>query len=175
MAEPNVGTLTDRRGLVSWPAIFAGTFVFLAIEVTFGVLGIALFSAPNGVWSGGAGAWLIVLSIIAMYIGARAAGHLGAVERKLSGVYHGLATFGVSVFAAIVIAALVLMTTYGGQAATVAQQTATPTSIISVVSTAGWWLVWALCGAFIAACIGGGISVPRAGARVSEVPAQRAA
>jgi hypothetical protein len=34
----------DRRigSRRSWPAIFAGSFVFLAIEVTFGVLGTAV-------------------------------------------------------------------------------------------------------------------------------------
>ncbi len=169
MAEAYVPV--QGRSLVAWPAIFAGTFVFLAIEVTFGILGTAIFS-PSGKWSGGAGVWLIVLSIIAMYFGALAAGHLGAANSTRNGVYHGLATFGVSIFAAIVIAAL--MTTFSGSGAAAARQQP-PMTIIDAINTTGWWLFGALGGAFIACLVGGANSVPRALAPVSQVPTQRAA
>ncbi len=175
MAEPYVGSaVVDGRPGVSWPAIFAGTFVFVAIEVTFGILGTAIFASSNGTWSAGAGVWLIVLSIISMYFGGRAAAHLAGVGRRLNGLYHGLATFGVSVFTAIVVAALVLLTTLGGSAGSMAASRGTVT-IISAVSTAGWWLFGALCGAFIAAMIGGSNAAPKSLAPVSQVPTQRAA
>ena len=61
---------TDRRiaSRMSWPAIFAGTFVFLAIEVTFGVLGTAVFASaanpasthPVTGMSAGIGIWLVI-------------------------------------------------------------------------------------------------------------------
>jgi hypothetical protein len=169
--------VTEVRSLgevVSWPAIFAGTFVFVAIELTFGVLGTAIF-APGGVWSGGAGVWLIVLSIISMYFGARAAAHLARSPNSLNGLYHGLATFGVSAFTAIVIAALALMTSFGGRAGTLAQAQGGPATIFQGAQTAGWWLFGALCGAFIAAMIGGSSGVRKPLAPVSQVPTQRAA
>ncbi len=173
MAEPYVGV--ERMAGPSWPGIFAGTFVFLAIELTFGLLGLAIFAAPNGVWTAGAGVWLIILSIISMFFGAKAAGHWAHAPRKLNGVYHGLATFGVSAFAVIIIAALSLMTTYGGHAAGAVESQAGPATIVSVTSTLGWWLFGAFCGAFLAAMAGGASAVSRTMAPVSQVPGQRAA
>jgi len=35
----------------SWSGIFVGTFLFLAIEATFGVLGIAVFTSTAGLHS----------------------------------------------------------------------------------------------------------------------------
>ncbi len=45
----SVSTIVPREApRTSWSSIFAGTFVFLAIELTFGVLGMAVFaSAAN--------------------------------------------------------------------------------------------------------------------------------
>ncbi len=173
MAEPYVGI--ERMAGPSWPGIFAGTFVFLAIELTFGLLGVAIFAAPNGVWTPGAGVWLIVLSIISMFFGAKAAAHWANLPRKLNGVYHGLATFGVSSFAVIIIAALSLMTTFEGHAAGAAASQAAPTTIMGMASTLGWWLFGAFCGAFIAAIVGGASAVRRTMAPVAQVPGQRVA
>ncbi len=118
--------------------------------------------------------WLIVLSIISMFFGARAAGHLARSTRKLNGLYHGLAVFGVSCFTAVVIAALALISTFGGSAVGVTQSQGTVT-ITGAVQTAGWWLFATLCGAFIFAMIGGASSARRPVAPVAQVPSQRAA
>lgn len=175
MAEPYVGTVERRMAGVSWPAIFAGTFVFAAIEITFGVLGAAIF-APGGVWGAGAGVWLIVLSIISMYFGARACSHLAYAADRTNGMYHGLATFGVSSFLAIIITALALLSTFGGATVQATNATAVaPHSVFQAVQTAGWWLFGALGGAFIAAWIGGTHGIRRVPVRVSEVPSQRVA
>jgi hypothetical protein len=160
---------------VSWPAIFAGAFVFLAIELTFGVLGTAIF-APGGVWGAGAGVWLIVLSIISMYFGARAAAHLAASPDRVNGLVHGLSVFGVSCFAAIIIATLALMGSFSGVTVQATSATAVvPRSLYQAVQTAGWWLFGAMGGAFIAAWIGGSQGMRRAQASVSQVPSQRVA
>src|SRR6185437_1909013 len=98
------GTMADGyidRGIasrMSWPAIFAGTFVFLAIEVTFGVLGTAVFASaanpasahPVSGMSAGIGIWLVILSIIALYFGGRAASALSGTTSSHVGMYHGL-------------------------------------------------------------------------------------
>ncbi len=117
---------------------------------------------------------LIVLSLIAMYFGARAGAHLSHCLTRLNGLYHGLAVFGVSCFAAIIIAALALMTTFGGSAGRMAAQHA-PTTIFGGIQTAGWWLFGALITSFITAMWGGASGAPRVLAPVSQVPSQRAA
>jgi hypothetical protein len=157
----------DRRlgSRLSWPAIFAGTFVFLAIEVTFGVLGTAVFaSAENpasahpvtGV-SAGIGIWLVILSIIALYFAGRAATSIsGAVDRHI-GMYHGLVTFGMSVFTSILVSAMMLGSTTLAPASNAAA--AGPATVGDVVSTAGYWLFVALLLGMIAAALGGSQAV----------------
>jgi len=159
--------MVPREGpRTSWSGIFAGTFVFLAIEITFGVLGMAIFaSAANlgtarPVWgeSTGIAAWVIVETIIAFYFAGRAAGHLSGAVRRLTGLYQGLVTFGMSLFAAVLIAGIALGTTTGG---TTGIANASPNSVLSVAITGGWtlWLAMLLGG--IAACIGGAHAVPQ--------------
>lgn len=154
----------DRRlvSRMSWPAIFAGTFVFLAIEVTFGILGTAVFAnienpAANHPVTGmstGIGFWVVILSIIALYFGGRAAGALSGATKKHVAMYHGLVTFGLSVFTAIVVGALVLGSTTIAPATRAVGNTS-PATIGSVVTTAGYWLFAALLLGMIAAAMGG--------------------
>jgi hypothetical protein len=146
---------------ISWPAIFAGTFVFLAIEMTFGVLGTAIFASaanpssahPVSGMSAGIGIWLVILTIIAMYFGGRAAAALSGVRDTHAGMYHGLTTFGLSVFTSIVLTALVLGSTTVAPAS--AAGAAGPATVADVVSTAGYWLFVALLLGMIAAAMGG--------------------
>jgi hypothetical protein len=153
----------DRRiaSRMSWPAIFAGTFVFLAIEVTFGVLGTAVFASaanpasahPVTGMSAGIGIWLVILSIIALYFGGRAASALSGTTSSHVGMYHGLVTFGVSVFTSVLVLAMVLGSTTAAPVARVANAGAA--TVGSVVSTAGYWLFVALLLGMIAAAKGG--------------------
>ena len=150
------------RSRMSWPAIFAGTFVFLAIEVTFGVLGTAIFASaanpasthPVSGMSAGIGIWLVILSIIALYFGGRAAAALSGTIDSHTGMYHGLVTFGVSVFTSVVVGAMVLGTTTLAPA-TRAASAAGPATVSDHVATAGYWLFVALVLGMIAAAIGG--------------------
>ena len=161
MADGYIDRRANLGSHISWPAIFAGTFVFLAIEVTFGVLGTAIFanaSNPNSAhpvtgMSAGIGIWLVILSIIALYYGGRTAAALSGANDRHTGMYHGLATFGFSVFTSIVVAALVLGTTVPNPAAAVSN--ASPATVGSVVTTAGYWLFVALLLGMIAAAMGG--------------------
>ncbi len=152
---------------MSWPAIFAGTFVFLAIEVTFGVLGMAIFASaaspssahPVTGMSAGIGIWLVILSIIALYFAGRAATAISGTTDSHIGMYHGLTTFGLSVFTSIVVAALALGSTTIAPASAV--HAAGPATVADVVATAGYWLFVALLLGMIAAAMGGQQAVNR--------------
>jgi hypothetical protein len=165
---------SDRRiaTRISWPAIFAGTFVFLAIEVTFGVLGTAIFASaanpasakPVSGMSAGIGIWLVILSIISLYCAGRAASALSGTANSHVGMYHGLVTFGLSVFTSILVTALMLGSTMATPASSAAN--ASVATVSSVVATAGYWLFIALLLGMIAAAAGGSQAI-------KKVPAQR--
>ena len=135
---------------MSWSAVFAGTFVFLSIEATFGALAVALFrSGPAaGTLGAGPGVWMIVLSIIALYFGARAAAHLSGEFRRLDGMYCGLVTFGLSIFASLLIAVMI------------AGNTAIAAALPAMIGANTAWLFVTLILSGIAAGIGGALGVP---------------
>lgn len=145
----------------SWTGIFAGTFLFLAIEVTFGVLGVAIFgSATNPVSrnpigfgvSAGIGIWMVILSIIALYCGGKLSGRLTGATTRNMGMYAGLVTFGMSVFTAILVTAFALISTVGGSTGI---SYASPYRLDSIVTTGGYWLFVALVLAMFSAAMGG--------------------
>jgi hypothetical protein len=152
--------LLQTRRVTSWSAIFAGTFVFLAVEATFGLLGLAIFANasnpaaahPVTGMSAGIGIWTVILTIIALYCGGRAAGHLSGVTDKLNGMYHGLVTFGLSIFATVLITAMILGTNPGTVSSAV---NAAPSTIGDVLTTAGYWLFVALLLGGLSAILGG--------------------
>lgn len=102
------------RSRVDWGAIWAGVFAFIAIWAVFGTLGTAIFAteanpgAPRPITGMGWGMsiWAIVLTIIAMYVGGRVTGTLTSIANRREGVVHGLAMFGLSVAAVLVIVVL---------------------------------------------------------------------
>jgi hypothetical protein len=131
----------------SWSSVFAGTFVFLAIEITFGMLAWAIFAPQASGLSAGSGIWMIILSIIALYFGAQTAAHFSSADRRLNGMYYGLVTFGLSIFSSILIATMAV-----GSAATSAR------SLLDGMSANAGWLFVALILGGIAAAIGGAFS-----------------
>jgi hypothetical protein len=159
------GYIERRVSRLSWPAIFAGTFVFLAIEVTFGVLGTAVFASaenpssahPVTGMSAGIGIWLVILSIIALYFAGRAATSLSGTADRHTGMYHGLVMFGMSVFTSVLITAMMLGSTTIAPASRAAA--AGPATVGDVVATAGYWLFVALLLGMIAAAMGGSQAV----------------
>src|SRR5512146_1532136 len=97
----------------SWSAIFAGTFVFLAISITFLALGIAIFggsaSTPtSGTMATGISIWQGIVTLFALYFAGRAAGRLCGTGNRNIALYHGLVTFGMCIFAALLTAVLIL-------------------------------------------------------------------
>lgn len=95
---------------VSWGAIWAGMFTFVAIWSVFGILGEAIFassanpntSQPISGMAVGMGIWSIVLTIIAMYVAGRVTAHLSGFLDRGVRIIHGIAMFGLSVMAVIV-------------------------------------------------------------------------
>jgi hypothetical protein len=73
---------------------------------------------------------MIILSIIALYFGAKAASHLAGETRKLNGMYYGLVMFGLSIFASVLIATMI------------AGNTANAGLLLGMVSAKALWAVY---------------------------------
>lgn len=174
MEFPASAPATSRPFMWSWAGIFAGTFMFLAIETTFGILGAAIFatvSNPNvaapttPAMSTGLQVWMVILSIIALYFAGKTASKLlyGPADRNL-GMYHGLVTFGMSILTTF----LIVAAAWSGSAASSAVG-ARPLTLGGAIATGGeWWLFAALILAMISAAIGG-----MHGVRTTRVPTER--
>jgi len=162
MATQTFTQVPPRESYFSWASIFAGTFVFLAIEATFGVLGAAVFasavtpSSNNPVAGGtewGFGIWMVVLSIIALYFGGKTAGKLSGTADRNRGMYQGLTVFGMSIFTSILVTALVLGPTVRGGVPNPGTQPVH--TVADVIAVGGYWLFVGLVLSMIAAAIGG--------------------
>ncbi len=162
MATQNLAMVPPRENYFSWASIFAGTFVYLAIEVTFGLLGAAIFasaSAPrqaapmHGGVGWGLGIWMVVLSIIASYFGAKTAGRLSNAVDSNRGMYQGLVVFGMAIFTTILVTALSIGSVVNNGTLNPARYSAT--SVADIVAVGGYWLFVALVLSMIASAIGG--------------------
>lgn len=96
---------------INWGAIWAGVFTFVAIWSVFGMLGEAIFVSAANASTAGAGTgisigmaiWAIVLTIIAMYVGGRVTAHFVNFADRMGRIMHGMAMFGLSVFAVVLL------------------------------------------------------------------------
>jgi hypothetical protein len=152
---------TPVQRTFSWSGIFAGTFLFLAIEATFAILGVAVFASAanpmstNPVGTGittGAGIWMVILSIVALYFAGKLAARLSGASTRNLGMHTGFVTFGMSVFTSILITALMLGSTVAGSTGI---RYDTPTHVANVLMTGGYWLFVALVLGMISAAVGG--------------------
>src|SRR6185312_5365515 len=170
--------VTPVPRMFSWTGIFAGTFLFLAIEATFGILGVAIFgSATNpasanpvgpGV-SAGVGIWMVVLSIIALYFAGKLAGRLTGANSRNMGMYAGLVTFGMCIFTAALISALTLGSTVSG---TNGIEAVNPVRLADILTTGGYWLFIALVLAMLSAAMGGIHGATSSGLRMTSTTAR---
>jgi len=97
-------TLKENRTI--WSAIFAGTVITLVIQITLALLGIGIgFSTinpateavPVGMALGiGSVIWWLLISIVALYFGGWTASRLAGIHSRLSGMMHGLITWGMT-------------------------------------------------------------------------------
>jgi hypothetical protein len=101
---------------ISWGAIFAGAIIALATQLVLTLIGTAVGLAtlnpatgqnPSGTTLGiGAGAWLVISSLVSLFLGGYIAGRLGGT---FNGWLHGLATW-----ATVAMLTILLLTTAAG-------------------------------------------------------------
>ena len=102
---------------ISWGAVFAGAIIALATQIVLALIGMAIGLAtlnpgtgdsPSGTALGtGAAIWLVVSSLISLFIGGYIAARLAG---RFNGWLHGLITW-----ATLTLLTLVLLTTAAGQ------------------------------------------------------------
>ena len=98
MQEAFIGTDRDHRGTnASWGAVLAGTVMFLALMVVFGLISGAL-----GL-SGAGGIVVAIWSIIAMVLALAAAGFVAGALAMRGGLLHGLVTWATSLVGILVL------------------------------------------------------------------------
>ena len=101
---------------ISWGAIFAGAIIALATQLVLTLIGTAVGLAtlnpatgenPSGTTLGiGAGVWLVISSLVSLFLGGYIAGRLGGT---FNGWLHGLATW-----ATVTMFTILLLTTAAG-------------------------------------------------------------
>ena len=155
MASTVVGPrLYADESKTAWGAIFGGTFVYIAVMSTFGLmLSSAIFSS-SGWTSLGFTIWNAIVAIISLYIAGRATSHLARVTDRSIGMWHGLITFGMSFIATVLVLGIALATAAPFSRAA-AGNTNVAGNLISVASGGGWVLWCGMFLGFIAAAIGG--------------------
>ena len=160
------------RGRTNWPAIWAGVFIFMAIWLVFGALGLAIFASasPGATYSlanmgVGMGIWTVVLTVIAMYVAGLETARLAAVNDRHDNLMHGMAMFGLSAVAAIVVAELA-RAGFAGGAASAAAATMPAAATMGVSAALGWVSFISLFLGWLAALLGAasaGSTKPTAG------------
>lgn len=88
---------------VSWGAIFAGVVVALSVQLLLSILGMAIgFGVvdpaqdvdPLAGIGVGAGIWLLVSTLIALFLGGWTAGRLAGIPLRTSALLHGVVVWG---------------------------------------------------------------------------------
>jgi hypothetical protein len=90
---------------VSWGAIFAGSLVAIVVDIMLSLLGLgiglgiispATEDNPLGMIGIGAGIWMGISALIALFAGAWVAGRLAGIPRRSIGAIHGIVVWGVA-------------------------------------------------------------------------------
>lgn len=97
--------VTNAAKRVSWGAIFAGTVVAVAVHVLLSILGIAIGASvidpayesdPLDGIAIGTGIYLVISSILSLFVGGYVAGALAIIQERLDRTLHGIATWAVA-------------------------------------------------------------------------------
>jgi hypothetical protein len=109
---------------ISWGAIFAGVIIAMAVQFLLSLLGTGIGMstvdpAPGdtpsaGAFGLGAGIWWTVSSLIALFIGGWAAGHLAGNPLKKDGALHGFLTWALSTLVILYLISSAVGTVIGG-------------------------------------------------------------
>jgi hypothetical protein len=110
---------------VSWGAVFAGVIVTVVLQLLFTLLGVGIGAAtvqplqqsdPGKGLGMGTAIWLLVSTLISVYIGARVAGGLCGCARQSERGMHGILAWGTTAIASIVFLTSAAGTLFGGAA-----------------------------------------------------------
>jgi hypothetical protein len=95
-----------HRSRMSWPAVFAGVTIAIAVQIVLGLLGTGIGmslvdpvsgSTPSASGFGiGAGLWWVVSTIVALGAGSYAASRIAGLTERFDGFVHGLVIWGVT-------------------------------------------------------------------------------
>ncbi|GAN77322.1 hypothetical protein [Acidisphaera rubrifaciens] len=106
LQAPGTVALADSaaRPRVSWPAIFAGVVLAVAVEAALGMLGAGIglglaapAQNPDAATLGTGGAiWALASTVIALLAGSYAAARLAGIPTRFDGVLHGLVIWAVT-------------------------------------------------------------------------------
>ncbi|HET6757424.1 MAG TPA: hypothetical protein VFH21_07420 [Burkholderiales bacterium] len=123
----SVYTGVERRVMakrISWGAIFAGVIIAMAVQFLLSLLGTGIGMStvdpaqgdtPSaGAFGIGAGIWWTVSSLIALFIGGWAAGHLAGNPLKKDGALHGFLTWALSTLVMLYLISSAVGTVVGG-------------------------------------------------------------
>lgn len=93
-------TPTNNVSRINWGAIWGGTFIAMFFQLLLGLFGLAIGLtvinpaqgvSPQGIGIG-TGIWLILITLISVFIGAFAAGRFAGTAAKYDGLLHGVTT-----------------------------------------------------------------------------------
>lgn len=93
---------------ISWSAIFAGTVVVLVVQLALSLLGLGIGAStidplaernPLSGMGTGSGIWLLVTTLISLFIGGWVAGRVSGTHEKVEGSIHGFVAWGMATLA----------------------------------------------------------------------------
>lgn len=123
VAPVALGQLTGVVKRVSWPAIFSGVVLVLAVEVLLNMLGAGIglgLVNPNGGapdargFGIGAGIWWFASTIVALLFGCYVAARLAGVATRFDGLLHGLVIWGLALLITIYLLSTAIGSVIGG-------------------------------------------------------------
>jgi hypothetical protein len=118
-----LGQLAGVVKRVSWPAIFSGVVLVLAVEVLLNMLGAGIglgLVNPNGGGADarglgiGAGIWWFASTIIALLFGCYVAARLAGVATRFDGMLHGLVIWGLALLLTVYLLSTAIGSVIGG-------------------------------------------------------------
>lgn len=107
LARPEAAVAVPLRARLSWPAIFAGVVIAIAIQLVLALLGTGIgFSLVDpvqgttpsaGGFGIGAGIYWILSTIVALGAGSYGAARVAGIHDRFDGIIHGLTIWSVTV------------------------------------------------------------------------------
>jgi hypothetical protein len=108
---------------VSWGAIFAGTVVALVVQIVLTLLGLSIGlgvvsqSPTTGTLGGigiGAGVWLVVSTLVSLFIGGYVASRLAGSPTRQDGAWHGVVVWAFATLLSVYLATSAVGTAVSG-------------------------------------------------------------